>query len=132
MTRATTPSGFNQPQPEQPSEVGARRRASFLEAHTVNGSLIQGKASAILVATLTDEDNQPLHGQPIHFSIEASGKDLGTVSTNRDGEASLDTGSHLADIQSMVFGAASGYVAEFKGSPNFQGSKARGKFNATL
>ncbi|MFF2077832.1 Ig-like domain-containing protein [Kitasatospora sp. NPDC058162] len=117
---------------DRPPEVSKRRYASFLDAHNVDGSLVQGKASAVLEAVLTDEDNQPLHGQTIYFTVSGSGKDLGNAPTNHDGIAKLESGQKILDLQTTVFGAASGYEAEFKGSANFTASKAHGRINATF
>ncbi|MFC8447722.1 Ig-like domain-containing protein [Kitasatospora sp. NPDC057223] len=134
MPRATTPGAINQPQQAETSlpEVGKRKLASFLEADTVKGSVLQGKAKATVSATLTNIDGDPLTQQTIHFKVASSGMDLGSAPTNANGQAILDIGQHISDIQAMITGGLSGYVAEYKGSANFAPSSAKGSFNATI
>jgi hypothetical protein len=112
-------------------ELGDAREASYIEVETVAGSVLQGKARAKLRATLTDDSNRPLKGQKIHFYVAKGGQSFGTVATDRSGVAEWDTGQHISDPQLMVTAAVSGYVAEYKGSENYEGSKGMGSFNVT-
>ncbi|GGZ24324.1 hypothetical protein GCM10010387_17100 [Streptomyces inusitatus] len=121
----------DEPQKKRNPELGERREASYIEVETVAGSALQGKARAKLRATLTDENNEPLKGQSIRFYVRTGGQTFGTVKTDREGVAEWDTGQHISDPQLMITAAVSGYVAEYKGSANYDGAKAIGSFNVT-
>ncbi|MFE2943363.1 hypothetical protein ACFXKG_30565 [Streptomyces sp. NPDC059255] len=140
------PPGYYQPQPgyypppqpyyppQQPVDPEAPKikKSTFLEANTVKGSALQGKAKAKVEAFLTDEDGQGLPNQLIHFYVAGGGQELGSARTNDQGKAVFDTGSHISDPQLMATAALSGYVAEFKGSRTYYSAEAKGSFNATL
>lgn len=120
------------PKQQRNPELGKQREGTFLEVETVAGTALQGKARAKLRATLTDQYNRGLTNQPIHFYVRNGGQSFGTVKTNPQGVAEWDTGQHISDPQLMATAALSGYVAEYKGSENYDGCQGNGSFNVTL
>ncbi|MFF2148014.1 hypothetical protein [Kitasatospora sp. NPDC058190] len=116
----------------QPQSAIAQREAVSLVARTVQGSAVQGKASPILEAVLTNVFGEGIGGQDIHFFLTGTHADLGSVSTNPEGVARFDVGSHISDIQSMLSGAFNGYTAEYGGSRNYRSATAHGNFNVTI
>ncbi|MFC9649878.1 MULTISPECIES: hypothetical protein [unclassified Streptomyces] len=133
------PPGYYQPQPgyyppQQPVDPEAPRpkKSTFLEAHTVKGSALQGKARAKVEAILTDGDGQGIPDQLIHFYVATGGQELGSARTNDQGKASFDSGTQISDPQLMATAMASGYIAEFKGSRVYYSTEAKGSFNVSL
>ncbi|MER5556131.1 Ig-like domain-containing protein [Streptomyces sp. NPDC002793] len=124
------PPGYYSPQQPVDPEAPKIKRTTFLEANTVKGSALQGKAK--VEAILTDEDGQGLPNQLIHLYVAGGSQELGSARTNDQGKATFDTGSHISDSQLMATAALSGYVAEFKGSRTYYSCEAKGSFSVSL
>ncbi|MBB5935874.1 Ig-like domain-containing protein [Streptomyces zagrosensis] len=121
-----------QPAPPVDPDAPRIKRPAFLEANTVKGSALQGKARAKVEATLLDEDGQGIPGQLIHFYVATGGQELGSARTNDQGKATFDTGAQISDPQLWATAALSGYVAEFKGTRTYYSTEAKGSFNVGL
>ncbi|MDH6125389.1 hypothetical protein [Kitasatospora sp. GP82] len=104
----------------------------LLSAKAVKGSLV-GAAHGSMVAELRDaETNMGIGGELITFSVASSGEDFGQATTNRMGEARLDSGSNILDVQLMAEAASSGYMVNYAGNEKYNPASAKGTFVVSL
>ncbi|MFB7499284.1 hypothetical protein ACFC09_32125 [Streptomyces sp. NPDC056161] len=119
----------SQPQTNGQNQAPAQKQPSFLEATGTSGSAL-GQAQATLKATLTDQDGMPIVGQRIMFRV--NGRDIGSKPTDSNGEAVLDSGSHLGDPVIWAQAILTGYEAIYRGSPNYLPAEAKGKIQPAV
>ncbi|MFJ9696339.1 hypothetical protein [Kitasatospora sp. NPDC101183] len=115
-----------------PPGVGQARQSVRLSAHTVRGSLIQGKGETVIEARLTTTDGRPIKDASIEFLLKGDRTVYGTVDTDPEGYARYPVGAMLADVQGMVIGAVSGYIAHFEGNEYFKEAQAEASVHVGL
>ncbi|MFI1202702.1 Ig-like domain-containing protein [Streptomyces sp. BHT-5-2] len=119
-------SGGGQPaQSSQPVEKQAVRLTASGTKGKI-GSLAGGQG----LARLLDRDGEPIEGETIVFSVD--GREVGTGTTDANGEAVIQSGQYAGDPQMWVQALGNGYTAIYNGSKKYKPAKANAQIGVGI